>query len=412
MRAVNFPGMRNINRSIVLNIIRDHGPISRGEIARRSQLAPSAVSNIVTELISLGLVRDSHLAKPEGGRPATMVQLNADSAYVIGVNVGLTSITTVVTNLVGTIVGRAIASTRFKAPAEVLLEQVAQSAREAASDAGIRFDQLVGLGIGIPGLVDTEAGVSVFSPNLGWRGVPVKAILESLLECPVYVDNDVRAATLGEREYGAGDQARYLVAVFVGSAIGSGLVLDGRLYYGAGDGAGEIGHIQVVEDGPLCRCGNRGCLESVASGRAIAAKAQRLLMDNAPFTYLKSMADPRQVTAKDVSKAAQLGDQLAAVLMSEAARHIGRAVSFLVNTYNPEKVVISGGVSKAGDQILGPIREVVQQQAMPIARDAVRIVPGKLGSQAGPLGAAGLVMKRIFPSIRLAQSHLIAKESL
>ena len=273
MHAVNFPGMRNINRSIVLNMIREHGPISRSEIARRSELAPSAVSNIVSELLALGLVREGRLARSSGGRPPTLLELNASSAYVVGVNVGLTTTIAMATDLKGNPVARAVrTSDPMEGPASVL-KRVEEAVRSAVLEAGQDFGRVVGVGVGVPGLVETSTGRSLFSPNLNWRNVPVKEILQERLDVPVYVDNDVRAATLGEREFGVGRGARHLVAVFVGSAIGAGLILDGEIYYGAGEGAGEIGHIQVVEDGPRCSCGKRGCLEAVASGRAIARDA-------------------------------------------------------------------------------------------------------------------------------------------
>ncbi|MBE3577946.1 MAG: ROK family protein [Limnochordales bacterium] len=194
----------------------------------------------------------------------------------------------------------------------------------------------------------------------------------------------------------------------MGSAIGAGLILDGQLYYGANETAGEIGHIRVTEDGPQCSCGNYGCLEAVASGRAIARKAARLLKQGYPFAHLPHLIDsPDNVTAADVARAAAAGDVEALRIIHEAARYIGIAVSFLVNTLNPERIVIGGGVSRAGEMLLGPIRETVLTHAMPVARNRVQIVAGRLGSDAGPLGAAALVMDRLFPSIRLAKSELL-----
>lgn len=408
MQAVNFPGMRNINRSIVLNMIREHGPISRSEIARRSELAPSAVSNIVAELLALGLIREGRLAQSSGGRPPTLLELNASSAYVVGVNVGLTTTIALATDLKGNPVARAaLTSDPAEGPESVLL-RVERTIRSAVEQAGQDLEHVVGVGVGVPGLVETETGRSLFSPNLQWKDVPVREILQERLGVPVYVDNDVRAATLGEREFGTGRGARHMVAVFVGSAIGAGLILDGELYYGAGEGAGEIGHIQVVEGGPLCSCGKRGCLEAVASGRAIAREAVARLSSGDRITGLTGRADD-EISAKDVAEAAQMGDPVAREIMEKAARHIGWAVSAVVNTFNPELVVISGGVSQAGELLLGPIRDMVSRHAMPVARDRVRIVPGALGKDAGPIGAAALVMRRLFPSIHLAQSQLIAQ---
>lgn len=456
MRAVNFPGMRNINRSVVLDLIRRHGPISRGEIARRSQLAPSAVTNIVNELIALGLVRVGSLAESSGGRPAVLLELVPDAFQVVGVNVGFTNIVAVLSDLRGQPLARATLPTCPDQSPEEVLQRVAKAIVRAIADfvhstppttatttvtaaltgrAQVTSQlRLAGIGVGIPGLVDTRRGYSIFSPNLHWHDVPVRSILAQALQAaeqeqglrhetdqeqtlrphvpatvPIYIDNDVRAATLGESMFGAGDGSRNLVALFVGSAIGAGLILDGQLYYGANETAGEIGHIRVTEDGPLCSCGNYGCLEAVASGRAIARKAARLLKQGYPFTHLPQLtASPDDVTAADVARAATAGDAEAARIMQEAARHIGIAVSFLVNTLNPERIVIGGGVSRAGEMLLEPIRQTVLTHAMPVARNRVQIVSSRLGSDAGPLGAAALVMDRLFPPIRLAESELLA----
>lgn len=409
MQAVTFPGMRNINRSIVLNMIREHGPISRSEIARRSRLAPSAVSNIVAELLALGLVREGPPAQSSGGRPPTLLELNASSACVVGVNIGLTATVALVTDLNGEPVGRAVRETQPREGAHKVLERVVEAVHEAVEAAGQRRERVVGVGVGVPGLVETASGRSLFSPNLHWRDVPVRDILQKRLGVPVYVDNDVRAATLGEREFGAGRGARHLVAIFVGSAIGAGLILDGELYYGASDGAGEIGHLQVDEDGPLCSCGKRGCLEVVASGRAIARIAAERARSGRGIDRLKSM-HPDQISAKDVSECASEGDPVAQEIMEQAARYLGWAATLIVNTYNPETIVVGGGVSQAGEQILAPIRETIMRNAMPVARERVKVVAAALGKEAGPIGAAALVMRRLFPTIQLAESRLIVHQ--
>lgn len=428
MRAVNFPGMRNINRSVVLDLIRRHGPISRGEIARRSQLAPSAVTNIVNDLITLGLVREGSLAESSGGRPAVLLELVPDAFQVVGVNVGFTNIVAVLSDLRGQPLARATVPTCpdqspeavLQRVARAILQAIAQFAQSTSPATAVSQLRVAGIGVGIPGLVDTRRGYSVFSPNLRWHNVPVRSILESALQTAkhapgpehvpqIYIDNDVRAATLGENMFGAGDGSRNLVALFVGSAIGAGLIVDGQLYYGANEAAGEIGHLRVTEDGPRCSCGNYGCLEAVASGRAIARKAARLLKQGYPFTHLPQLiASPDDVTAADVARAAAAGDAEALRIMQEAALHIGVAVSFLVNTLNPERIVIGGGVSRAGEMLLEPIRKTVLTHAMPVARNRVQIVASRLGSDAGPLGAAALVMNRLFPPIRLAKSELLA----
>lgn len=407
-RAVTAASVAGANRSTVLRIIQSHGAVTQGEIARRAGLTTSAVSKILRELRGLGLVRIGDATPSTGGRPATLVELNGDAGFALGVNVGFTRLVGVAVDLRGTVVARAELPTAPEEGPGAVLGRVAGLFRTLMQTLP-GTDRVVGLGVGVPGLVDVDQGISIFSPNLRWEGVPVRATLERWLGLPAYVDNDVRAAALAEHWYGAGRDASCLVALYVGSAIGSGIIVDGELYYGFTQRAGEVGHIVVEPDGPACSCGKFGCLEAVASGRAIAHKASRLARQGAAPRLLElAGGDPERVTAQTVAQAASEGERGAAHLLEEAGHYVGLAVASLINILNPQRVVIGGGVAQAGTHLLDPIRRTVSANTRGVPGAASDIVPAALGRDAGPRGAATLVLRQLFPASLIQASPLIA----
>ncbi len=256
--------------------------------------------------------------------------------------------------------------------------------------------RVVGLGLGIPGPIDAETGVCLFSPNLGWRGLDVgsyfrQAFSQGSNGLAVLLDNDVRAATLGEAWLGAGRGFRTFVCLTIGTGIGSGIILNGRLWRGAGSSAGELGHIPVVRgpDAPLCGCGRRGCLEAVASGSAIAREAA----EAASRGEAPALAGVSRPTARDVAEAARRGDQAARAILGRAGAHLGTGIATVVNLLNPEAVIVGGGVAGAWD-LLGPVVEhTVRERAFPPNLVSLRgIFPAVLGEDAGAIGAASLVL--------------------
>lgn len=277
---------------------------------------------------------------------------------------------------------------------EAVLERIASLAGDLARQTGMRP---AALGMGVPGLADLERGVTRFLPNLPtqWRDVPVRAVLEPKIGCPVYLLNDVRLATLGELVFGHGRAASTMVFFALGTGIGGGVVVDGKLRLGPLGAAGELGHQTILPDGPLCGCGNRGCLEALASGPAIAAEGLRLLLSGqAPrLAEIARSIAPRQISPKEMAQAAASGDAAVHEALRRAAGWIGIGVANVVSALHPELVVLGGGVAEIGDILIGAVRETMRRRVRMFPVDDVRVEPSMLGEKAGMWGGIALAMK-------------------
>ena len=319
--------------------------------------------------------------------------------WVIGVDIGGTSI---VVGLVPTDGGaaeglRVRATSMFAGPDEAVTH-IARLAEEAVAEVldghgGTRED-VVGVGIGSPGPLDLEEGVVLDAFNLGWKQYPLRQRISEALGLPASLDNDANCGTYGEWWQGAGRGASLLVGLTVGTGIGAGVIVDGKLLHGASGTAGEIGHTTIDFTGRRCACGNYGCLEAYASGPNIAARAREGVEAGAESVLVDLVqGDLDRITAVTVYEALVLGDDYAHEVMLETAKILGAGVANIVNTLNPEVVVIVGGVTRAGDHLFVPLRSEVRRRAFRAAEQACRIVPGELPETAGVVGAAGLFLR-------------------
>jgi glucokinase len=259
---------------------------------------------------------------------------------------------------------------------------------QTMSETGAARDDFLGVGIGSPGPLDREQGIVITTPNLGWTDFPLRDRVSNMCELRATLDNDANCATLGEWWIGAARGAQNVVGITIGTGIGGGLILNGKLYHGASDAAGEIGHTTIDSTGRRCKCGNYGCLEAYASGPAIADRAREALV-GVHDSMLIAMAggDLQDLTAQHVYDASKQGDELAREVVRETARFIGTGVANLLNIFNPNVVVLAGGVAQAGEDLFGPVRAEVRRRAFKPNVDACRIVPGALGGAAGVVGA-------------------------
>lgn len=313
--------------------------------------------------------------------------------YILGVDLGGTNIVVGAMSADGKReFGMHEIPTRAAMGADAVVERIVQMIERVAAETmaatGASRDALLGVGIGSPGPLDREQGIVIITPNLGWRDFPLRDRVSEAVGLPATLDNDANCATLGEWWLGAAKGGRNVVGLTIGTGIGGGLILDGRLYHGASDVAGEIGHTTIDSTGRRCGCGNYGCLEAYASGPAIAERAREALAGGEPSAMPALVGgDLSRLTAALVYQAAREGDRLALEVVRETARLLGAGVANLLNIFNPDVVVLAGGVTQAGDALFEPMRAEVRRRAFKPAVDACRIVPGALQGKAGVIGA-------------------------
>ncbi len=288
----------------------------------------------------------------------------------------------------GELLGSATCPTDPQAPPKQVLARLLELAREATDAARLPWEEAARVGLSYGGPVDFLKGRTITNHHLpGWEDFRLREEMTAQVGRPVIMDNDANAAALGETAFGAARACRHVLYVTVSTGIGAGLVLDGRVYRGAATLAGELGHTLVEPDGPLCTCGRRGCLESVASGPAIARTAQDALRAGHPSSLL-----PEGLTSKEIAAAAAT-DALAARLMARAGHYLGVAIAGAVNLLNPEAVVIGGGVSQSGDPLFTPLRNALQEHGVPECVQDLRLTPAALGPHSALLGAAALALE-------------------
>ncbi len=381
--------VRNLNKLAVLRRIRQAGRgISRAALARELGLSRAAISSIVNDLLAWGIVREGPLGAPRGGRRPRLLTLNPDFGLVVGVDMGVTHLTVVVADMTAQVLAAQEQPWRIADGPEACLKQVRALVEEVLTASGHSADQVRAYGVGVPGPVDQSTGVVRNPPVMpgGWDEFPIRDKLAATWQRPVALDNDANLGALGEWSYGAGRGLDPVLYIKVGTGIGAGLVVHGAIYRGATGSAGEIGHLTVAEDGPLCTCGNRGCLEALAGGRAIAEQA-RALVQSGHATQLALIAPVEQLSAREVALAAQRGDLAAQRILRRAGRYLGMAVASVINLLNPAVVVFGGGVSQIGDLLLAPVREQVRRRSLPALAQTARISAAVLGRHATALGA-------------------------
>ncbi len=309
---------------------------------------------------------------------------------VLAIDLGGTKIITALISNKGQMIAREYCSTLADEGPESVINRILSAIDHLRSLRDISSSQLSGISIAAAGVIDMEKGIITSSPNLpGWCNIPLRDIVKERCKVSTFLLNDANAAALGEHQFGAGKGANNLIYITVSTGIGGGIIINGRLYFGSSGGAGEIGHTTVDVNGPRCSCGNIGCLEVLASGEAVAREAIRRI-SHGEKSSLTEMVEGKieNITAEKVSLAAQDGDSLALEVIAKAAAYLGAGMVNLVNIFNPEIIIVGGGMAKMGDLLLAPVRQVVKERAFQLPAEAVRIVPAQLGDDAGVFGAA------------------------
>lgn len=311
--------------------------------------------------------------------------------FRIGVDVGGTNVKVALVDESGSIVYTDTVPTRAEMGYEYTISNMIKAIHEVIKEAKTDIKNIQGIGFGFPGQIDCDNGIVRIAPNIpGWVNIPIADIVSKEFGVPVKVDNDVRCAALAELNYGAGKGASNMICITVGTGIGSGLIVNGKLVRGASNAAGELGHIKLqMEGGPLCGCGDHGCLEAFASGPSIVAMAEEYVRGGKSTKYRELAKNG--ITPYYVCEAAKQGDVVAKKIFEIIGNYIGIGLASVVNLLNPEKIVIGGGVADAGEFLFAPIRETLKKRSMPIQGAAVQVVHAELGNTAGVIGASLLI---------------------
>lgn len=310
----------------------------------------------------------------------------------IGIDVGGTNVKIALVDEKGKIKYSNSVPTRAEMGYEYTVNNIKQAIYDLLKETKLEPKNIEGIGFGFPGQVDYKSGIVRLAPNIpGWVDVPIAKLIEDEYHIPTRVDNDVRCAALGELNFGAGKGCENLICITVGTGIGSGLIVNGKLVRGASNAAGEIGHIKLqMNDGPICGCGDTGCLEAFASGPSIVAMAEDYIRGG-KSTKFREMANSNPITPYIVCEAAKAGDPVAKRIFTIMGEYIGIGMASVVNLLNPEKIIVGGGVADAGEILMTPLKETLKKRAMKIAGEAVEVVPAQLGNTAGVIGASLLI---------------------
>ncbi len=309
--------------------------------------------------------------------------------YKIGIDLGGTNVKIALVDVFGYIAYSNSVPTGAEMGYEYTISNIKQLVYTSLKETGNDLKDIESIGFGCPGQIDSEKGIVKLLPNIpGWIDVNLAEIMTNEFKLPTKIDNDVRVATLGEYTFGAGKGCKNLICITVGTGVGSGIIVDGKLVKGASMTAGEIGHMTLIDNGgPLCGCGNTGCLEALASGPAIVKMANEYLMSG-KSTKFKELAGSSPITPHIVYQAALQGDKVALRIFKTVGYWLGIALANLTNILNPEKIIVGGGVGQAGNLLIEPIREVIDNRALSLPAKAVEIVPAELGESAGVIGAS------------------------
>lgn len=396
IRRGNKQLIKELNRMLVINTILNYEPVSRTKVAKLTGLSLSTISNIVSSLVKKRVVQEVGEEKSRGGRRAIMLKLNPEVGLVIGIKIGLDGIVAALVNLKGSVLYQITHPVPVNENEEVVIKTVANVIRNLTKEAQVDFARVVGCGIGISGLVDGKRGILLHSAILNWKNIRFKKLLKKELNIPVFVDKDVNALALGEKRYGATRGIKNFVCITVGTGIGAGIVVDGKIYHGSLGGAGELGHTIIDKDGPLCYCGKYGCLETLSSHRFIIKKAKDALAQGKKTLIKKFLENnnPNSLSVSTVLKAARRGDPVAKDIFKQAGRNLGIGISNLIGIVDPEAILVGGRGMEAGELILSPMRRAIKENS-PLKRDIKLLFP-ELGEDGWIIGAAELVLEEIF----------------
>jgi glucokinase-like ROK family protein len=394
--------VRKVNSSIVLNALRLHAPISRAELASFTKLNPSTVTNIVTTLINDGLVLELDTMESKIGRPGIALTLRPEGGAVIGVELGVGFISIILTDFVANILWREYIEVPPSLPQIEIVSKAEGLIDKAIKIANEKRLRLLGIGMGVPGLVDVQKGVLLFAPNLGWSDIPLRLLFSQRFHLPIYVENEANLGALGEYYFGVGRDVDNFIYLSSDVGLGGGIIINGKLFKGGRGFAGEFGHIQRDPQGEICGCGRRGCWETQVGPRAVIQRAKRSIeADPQGLLAKKVNGNLDSLTFKDVVDCALQGDKVCRSAMENVGRNLGTGIADLANIFNPQMVVIGGAVSYGREIILPVLEEIIASETLPAVKDDLHVTFSEHGADANVLGAIAVVLDDILRGIAL-----------
>lgn len=394
IRAGNSKFLKAYNETGILDLIRIKQPVSRAELSKETGLSPTAIGVIVSSLLEKGYIHETGQGESKGGRKPVMLELKPDSYYSVGLDIDVDSIQFALTDITGRLVYEG------SVPLDVNTVEATVAASETCiSEIMGRFsidrERMLGIGISVPGMVDSISHRVVLAPNLGWEDEDPAGMLKERLQLPVFIENEAMASAICENWIGTCQKASNFVCVNIKSGIGAGIFTGGKPYRGTSGSAGEVGHIVVDENGPRCGCGNYGCLETMASTGRIVEKARKMVRQGV-VSSLNDFENVDELTLENITAAARAGDGAAMNLLDETARYLGIALSNLVNTLNPSRIVLGKDFTVYGDLVLGTLRNVIDAKALKRPASNVELLISETGDRASTLGAAIVPLKKLF----------------
>ena len=394
--------IRKVNTSLVLNALRLHAPISRAELANITKLNRSTISNIVNVLIEDGLVLELDAMESKIGRPGIALALRPEGGAVIGVEIGVGFTSVILTDFVANILWREWVDCSPTKPQIEIIAEAEGLIDQAISFAEEKYLRALGIGLGVPGLVNVQKGELLFAPNLSWRDVPLRLMWNQRFHLPLYIENEANLGALGEYYFGVGRDVDNFIFLSSGVGLGGGVIIDGKLFKGGRGFAGEIGHIQRDPQGEMCGCGRRGCWETQVGPRAVLQRVRRSIEADPGNMLAKYVnGDLKNLTFNQVVDCALQGDQLCRSALEEVGRNLGTGIADLANIFNPQMVVIGGTFSYAREIILPVIENTISNETLTAVKEELSVKFSEHGADACVLGAIAVVLDDILREIAL-----------
>ncbi|MCX6991848.1 MAG: ROK family protein [Kiritimatiellaeota bacterium] len=358
------------------------------------------VTALIRDLIAQGILVESGRSATGRGRKQILLSLNSRHGFVVGIEFDLDRMLAVGVDVCGNVVAKRSAAMPAQKTNAAIVQELIALTESLIRESGYERSALKGIGVADPGIVDSREGVSLLCSLMPeWRNVPLRRLVESHFTVPVLLDENTRAKTLCEHRHGAGQGVQHLLLIDVGGGIGCGIIIDGQLYRGHSNMAGELGHVRVVENGPICNCGSSGCLETVASYPAIIRQVIKALQDGTQSMIAELAGHrPAAISMDHVFEAARQGDKLALGLLDQAIRYLGQAVANAANLFNPEVILLDASMAGAENLMVTPIRQIVHRQVIAMAGNTPEVRVAKIGAEAAAWGVAMLMLDQLFDS--------------